>query len=121
MFAILGFIIVLALAIALAPIILGVIGSMLALFLTAVLYIFAGCPDNTPRPKSAAEQAADDAPYQQLLEYERQDAERAAKHAAEKAQKAGKAAARKARESIERGLLDAQKRVREEWHHAEEP
>lgn len=121
MMAFLLFIVALALAIALAPIIIGVIGSMLALLFTALLYLFAGCPDNTPRKPTPAEQAEAEAPFRQMQEWAKEDAERAAKHAAEKAQRVGKAAARRARESIEAGLLEAQKRVHdaaEDYGHA---
>lgn len=116
-----GLIIALAVAIALAPIILGVIGTMLGLLFTALLYLFAGCPHHEPRKLTPQEQAEQDAPYRQLLEWDRQDAERAAERAADKAQRAGKAAARRTRETIDAALLDAQRRVRppEDHGHAE--
>lgn len=125
MIALFMFVLIIALAIALAPIILGVVGSMLTLLLTALLYLFAGCPDNaqhkptTPPAVLAPEasQKPDNDPLEQLEEWSRQDAKRAA----DKALRVGKAAARKARESIDRGLLDAQRRAHEHWEagHAE--
>lgn len=69
------------LAIALAPIILGVIGTMFGLIFTFILWAIAGFPDNTPkdtRPTAAqvapasSEDAGDD-PMEQLMEWERQD------------------------------------------------
>ncbi len=55
MLALLGFILALALAIALAPFILGFIGTMLALLLTAFLYVLAGCPKHAePAKRDAA-------------------------------------------------------------------
>ncbi len=49
MFALFIFVLIIALAVALAPIILGVIGTMLGLFLTFCLWAFAGFPDNAPK------------------------------------------------------------------------
>lgn len=125
MIALFMFVLAIALAIALAPIILGVLGTMLSLLFTALLYLFAGCPHpgqtkHADPPAAAAPEASprpEKDPLEQLEEWSRQDARRAA----DKALRAGKAAARKARESIDRGVLDAQRRAHEHWEagHAE--
>lgn len=113
----LGFIIALALAIALAPIILGVIGTMLGLIFTFILWAAAGFPDNTPkdtRPKAAVTAPADadagEDPMRQLMEWEREDAER------------NRAYQAKQRAKARQRLLDAQRRTHladDEVNHAD--
>lgn len=76
MIALLGFIIVAAIILALAPIILGVIGSMLALILTAFLYVLAGCPKHEAPKHTEAQKAQQEAPMRQIdawLEEDSQD------------------------------------------------
>jgi hypothetical protein len=108
------FILSLALAIALAPLILGAIGTMFALLFTFLLWAFAGFPDNTPkdtRPthSQVAPADAESDPMEQLLEWERQDRQRARSHRV----------ARRRRD--EAALLDAQRRdaEAEEYGHEE--
>jgi len=101
-----AFIVSLAIAIALAPLILGAIGSMFALLFTFLLWAFAGFPDNTPkdtRPthSQVAPVDAESDPMEQLLEWERQDRQRARSHRV----------ARKRHEDA--ALLDAQGRSHE--------
>ena len=82
MFALLGFILALALAIALAPFILGAIGTMLALLFTALLYLAAGCPKHEAPKPSPAKQAESDRNIEQIeawREEDRQHADDAAK------------------------------------------
>jgi hypothetical protein len=77
MLALLGFILALALAIAIAPFILGFIGTMLALLFTALLYLAAGCPKHEAPKPSPAQQAEADRNIEQIeawLEEERDDA-----------------------------------------------
>jgi hypothetical protein len=96
-----------ALAVALAPVILGVLGTMIGLFFTFILWAIAGFPDNTPRDtRPAAAQVAPAAPVEaeedpmvQLREWEEQDRARARQYRAAQ------------RRKTERALLDAQKRV----------
>ncbi len=117
MFALLGLILALALAIALAPIILGALGTMFALIFTFILWAAAGFPDNTPKDtRPTAVQAApaapegEDDPFEQMMEWERQDNER---RRAYRALQRGKDRAR---------LLDAQRRTHsadDEVDHAE--
>lgn len=79
MFALLGLILVIAIAVALAPIILGVLGAMLGLLLTAILYMAAGCPHPQASKPSAEEQERNDRTMQQLDAWEKQDEARRAK------------------------------------------
>jgi hypothetical protein len=76
--ALLGLILVIAIAVALAPIILGVIGTMLALLLTAILYMAAGCPATHASKPSAADQAEQDETMRQLDAWDVQDKARRA-------------------------------------------
>lgn len=105
MIALLSLLVFLALAIALAPIILGVLGSMLALILTAFLYVLAGCPKHDAPKRSEAETRARNAPADQIdawLRQERDDAGDADEASSSKA----------APSPAEERLLDGQRRTR---------
>ncbi len=117
MLALLLFAALVALLVTLAPAILGVIGTMLGLFFTFILWAIAGFPDNTPRdtrPKAAVVAPAEEDPMLQLEAWERQDRARRAQ-----ARDAGfdyygsfmRERARQERAKARRALLDAQKRV----------
>jgi hypothetical protein len=90
MLFLLGLIIVIALAIALAPIILGVIGTMLALLFTALLYLAAGCPRHEAPKPTAAEEKASRAITSQLEAWEAEDR----RHDEERATRKGRRHAR---------------------------
>lgn len=126
MIALLGLILAIALAIAIAPFILGALGTMFGLIFTFILWAIAGFPEPKSVERTPQEQAAFEAPMRQLEEWAEEDEVRALQNRAEKAAKkaadAVKARAHRARQRAEKALLDGQMRdpqAIEEHGHAE--
>lgn len=103
MFALFFIVLIIAIAVALAPIILGVIGTMLALIATFILWAIAGFPDNPSHP---VKDPKGEAAVEQLEAWEREDAERALQHARDAAVRH----VQRARRQVVRSLGEAQAR-----------
>lgn len=108
------FVLIIAIAIALAPIIIGALGTMFGILFTFILWAIAGFPEPKSVERTPEEQAAFEAPMRQLEEWAEEDEVRALQHRAEKAAKrateAARAAALRATRRAEKALLDAQAR-----------
>lgn len=101
------FVLIIALAIAIAPFILGVLGTMLGLILTFILWAFAGFPDNPSHP---VKDPKGEAAIEQLEKWEAEDTARELEHRAREAAKAVKARVGRVRARAARSLGDAQAR-----------
>lgn len=91
MFGLLMFAALIALCVVLMPALLGVVATMLQLMLTAILFVFAGCPDASSPKLTEAERHARDKSMEQIEAWLDEGQEVASDAAAKAARKSRKA------------------------------